>query len=163
MLKAAPSAGLPSAVITPLWFCTIFLQIASPIPVPSYSLLPWRRWKSSNICSAYFCSKPMPLSAMTILQYSSCRGAAPSGSSSALTISAFIFMTGGTPGWWYLIALIKILVKSWFIWRGATYKMGSCVDFITAWASSMQLKFQFLYRHSGNTYINVILSHWHRS
>lgn len=34
-----------SASITLLWFSIIFLQIASPIPVPSYSFLPCNRWR----------------------------------------------------------------------------------------------------------------------
>jgi hypothetical protein len=34
-LKVAPIPGLPSAIIKPLWFSAIFLQMESPMPVPT--------------------------------------------------------------------------------------------------------------------------------
>ncbi len=46
----------------PLCSSTIFLQMARPMPVPSYWFLSCRRLNIPKICSEYFCSKPMPLS-----------------------------------------------------------------------------------------------------
>ncbi len=43
MMKVDPLWGLLLAVIVPLCRLMIFLQMASPIPVPGYSFRPWRR------------------------------------------------------------------------------------------------------------------------
>ena len=47
----------------PPWRSTILRQIASPMPVPGYASLAWRRWKITKTRSAYSGSMPMPLSA----------------------------------------------------------------------------------------------------
>ena len=49
IVNNAPSISLLSAVIKPLWFSTIFLQIASPIPVPLYKELLFNLWKMVKI------------------------------------------------------------------------------------------------------------------
>ena len=68
IMKVEPSATLLLADIKPLCFSTIFLQSARPIPVPSNSVLRWRRLNIWKICSAYFCSNPIPLSSTYIRQ-----------------------------------------------------------------------------------------------
>ena len=47
----------------PLWFAAMRRHSASPIPDPGYMSRPCRRLNTSNICSVYFTSKPIPLSA----------------------------------------------------------------------------------------------------
>src|SRR5829696_1263379 len=42
-LKRAPAPGSDSTQISPPWRSTAFLQIARPMPVPSYSLRPCSR------------------------------------------------------------------------------------------------------------------------
>src|SRR5215213_4396447 len=63
-----PSPGVLSAVIVPPCRSTILRQTASPIPVPSYSVRPCRRWKGVKIRSRYLTSKPMPLSSTVMWQ-----------------------------------------------------------------------------------------------
>ena len=46
----------------PPWRSTIFLHTAKPIPVPGYSSRVCKRWKMTNIRSAYWGSMPIPLS-----------------------------------------------------------------------------------------------------
>ncbi len=48
-LKRVPRPGAESSQIRPPWPSTISLQIARPRPVPGYSSLVCRRWKSSKI------------------------------------------------------------------------------------------------------------------
>jgi hypothetical protein len=51
-IKISNVAPLPEslvAVMMPLWFCTIFLTIASPIPVPGNCSLSCSRWNTSKI------------------------------------------------------------------------------------------------------------------
>ena len=62
MAQLKPVPGADSALMRPLWLSMIFLQVASPTPVPSYLWRGCRRWKRSKITSARACSKPMPLS-----------------------------------------------------------------------------------------------------
>jgi hypothetical protein len=66
MTNFAPMPRVLLAVILPLWRSTIFRQIARPMPVPSYSLRPCKRWKIWKMRSRYFSSKPTPLSSSTI-------------------------------------------------------------------------------------------------
>ena len=51
------------AVIVPPCRSTIFLQIARPTPVPSYSSRPWSRWNTWQMRAACRSSNPTPLSA----------------------------------------------------------------------------------------------------
>src|ERR1700690_407593 len=60
--KAEPFSGCDSTQILPPSRSTIFLQMANPIPVPSNSPRPCRRWKRTKILSNYRGSIPRPLS-----------------------------------------------------------------------------------------------------
>lgn len=64
MLKknAAPLSTSPSAQHFPPCLVTILFTFASPIPIPSKSLVLCSRWKTPNSLSANFISKPAPLS-----------------------------------------------------------------------------------------------------
>src|SRR5262249_23611919 len=44
--KVDPCPGVLRAVIEPPWRSAIFLQMASPTPVPSYTPRPCSRWKT---------------------------------------------------------------------------------------------------------------------
>jgi hypothetical protein len=44
-----PFPGSDSTHILPPWRSIIFLQVASPIPVPGYSFFVCRRWNITNI------------------------------------------------------------------------------------------------------------------
>src|SRR5712692_10871806 len=61
-LNVDPFRGSDSTQIRPPCCSTIFLQMANPIPVPSYSSRLWSRWKIRKIRSRYFASMPTPLS-----------------------------------------------------------------------------------------------------
>src|SRR5208282_4772872 len=58
-LKTEPRPDCGSTQILPPQCSTIFLQMASPIPLPGYSARVCRRWKTTKTFSA--CSGPMPL------------------------------------------------------------------------------------------------------
>src|SRR5215217_5408721 len=60
--KVAPWPTSPFAQILPPWRCTTLCTVASPIPVPSNSSEPCKRWNAPNSFSAYAISKPAPLS-----------------------------------------------------------------------------------------------------
>src|SRR5712692_2588038 len=61
-LNVDPFPGSDSTQIRPPCCSTIFLQMAKPIPVPSYSSRLCKRWKIRKIRSRYCGSIPMPLS-----------------------------------------------------------------------------------------------------
>ena len=65
-INSEPTFSLLFAVMYPLWLLTILRQIASPIPVPSYSVRPCSRWKMLKIFSVNFSLNPIPLS-LTIM------------------------------------------------------------------------------------------------
>src|SRR5580704_19712926 len=60
--KVEPFSGCDSTQILPPSRSTIFLQIDNPIPVPSNSSRPCKRWKRMKILSKYCGSIPRPLS-----------------------------------------------------------------------------------------------------
>ena len=62
-MNVDPSPGVLCAVMVPPWRSAILRQIASPMPVPSYFPRPCSRSNIVKMRSAYFSSKPMPLSA----------------------------------------------------------------------------------------------------
>src|SRR5205085_6225732 len=64
-----PSPGVEFTQMRPPWRSTTFLQIARPMPVPGYSPMVCRRWKSMKMRSKYCGSMPMPLSA-TVMRHS---------------------------------------------------------------------------------------------
>ena len=72
-MNVDPLPGMLLAVILPPCRSTILRHMARPIPVPSYSLLPCRRWKGTNMRSRYCSSKPMPLSSTKICHSDHCR------------------------------------------------------------------------------------------
>ena len=57
-----PLFSLDSTHILPPWRSTIFLQIASPIPVPGYFSIVCNRCKMTNIFSEYSSGTPIQLS-----------------------------------------------------------------------------------------------------
>src|SRR5271154_1633504 len=61
-LKVEPCPGFDSTEMLPPWRSTIFLQMASPIPVPANSSRLWSRWNIPKIRSKYSESIPSPLS-----------------------------------------------------------------------------------------------------
>jgi hypothetical protein len=66
MLKknVAPLSTSLSAQHVPPCLTIILFTFASPIPIPSKSLALCNRWNTPNSLSAYFMSKPAPLSLM---------------------------------------------------------------------------------------------------
>src|SRR5262249_32816522 len=62
-MNVEPWPVLLLAVMSPPWYNTILRVMASPMPVPSYSLRVCNRWKTLKMRSRYFSSNPMPLSA----------------------------------------------------------------------------------------------------
>src|SRR5207253_509299 len=60
-MNSLPWPAVERAQIRPRWRSTIFLQIASPTPVPAYSSRVWSRWNATKMRSRCFGSMPMPL------------------------------------------------------------------------------------------------------
>src|SRR5579885_2917683 len=67
--KVDPFPGSDSTQMRPRYRSTIRWQIASPIPVPAYSSLPWRRLNNPKIRSLYSGLIPMPLSCIRNSQW----------------------------------------------------------------------------------------------
>src|SRR5476649_1099634 len=61
-LKVDPCPSFDSTEILPPCRSTIFLQMASPMPVPANSSRLCRRWNMPKILSKYWASIPSPLS-----------------------------------------------------------------------------------------------------
>jgi hypothetical protein len=57
-----PKPGVDSTHNLPEWSCTIFLQVANPVPDTLYSDCLCKRLKGLNISLKCPCSIPMPLS-----------------------------------------------------------------------------------------------------
>ncbi len=90
--KVEPCPGCDSTEMLPPWRSTIFLQMASPMPVPANSSRLCRRWNMPKILSKYCESIPSPLSLTENTHFFAPFLAAET-------------CTRGTPGLWYLMAL----------------------------------------------------------
>src|SRR5229473_4902463 len=90
--KVEPCPGCDSTEMLPPCRSTIFLQMASPIPVPANSSRLCSRWNIPKIFSKYCASIPNPLSFTEKIHFFP-------------PFLAAEMCTRGIPGLWYLMAL----------------------------------------------------------